>query len=816
MEFEPRELKSNSVPTLKAGHRFRAPNFKWTNKTNDVTAAALRYATERNWHVFPALIIGKQKLSYYAETEPRRSGLKWGMTCDHDKLRYYYGQKPRAGVGIPTGPINDIFVVETDMKEAGHRGNGEEALAILVAANGALPDTLMARSPSGSLHRYYRWPRDGGPAIKNSSNRIALPDGTLALGVDVRGDGGMVVAPPTRRGDGVYVWINWGTPIADAPDWLVAACRAASDNSGDEHTSSAEPEAPIEMVAAAVAVIENPDLDWESWNRIGMAIWRASGGRGAGIFDSFSQKSRRYDPGRTADKWAEYFDYPPTKIGAGTIFHLADEADPDWRDLCDEDVVERHYAERDRRADEITREANLNDDYQMAEIAAAYEAEGNSLEAAIAEVAAQTSSPEASSTNSTADAEPAAGAARTNGSAKANGTEAPPRPPLIPFVPRPAVEIPRRRWLHAAHYIRGNVVMTVAPGGFGKSSLVIANAIEMVLGRGILGPDPTEADLRVGYWNAEDPPDEVERRIAALCQHHGIDNAALAGRLFVGRRLQAGRRLIKLGAYGARAVIDKEAFKVLAAYVRDHRIDVLVLDPLVAFHGVSENDNGMMEQVVSEFARIAEATGSCVELVHHTRKRQGGTGGELTDEDSRGASAIGNAARSVRVLNRLTEDEATLCGIAAEERTSYLRFDRQKKNMTPADKATWVRLASVALPNGDDVQAIERWSYVAGEGRVDPDLAIWAHEEVGRRSYKAEPRADDWFGRAVANRLGLSLEETAERKRVRKTVEKLETMGVLVRDQVRDPDRRRNYTYFRPGPWSRPEVDALRPEEVIF
>jgi hypothetical protein len=790
-----------------------------TNTTNDVLAAALRYATECAWHVFPALIIGKQKLSYYGEDNPDGSGLKWGMTCDHDKLRYYYGQKPRAGVGIPTGPINDIFVVETDVREAGHRGDGEAALAILVAANGALPDTLMARSPSGSIHRYYRWPRDGGAPIKNSSNSIRLPDGTTALGVDVRGDGGMVVAPPTRRGDGVYVWINWWTPIADAPDWLVAACRAASAGDGGEHVSNAEPEAPIEMVAAAMRVVPNPDdLNWEEWNRRGIAIFNATAGRGFATFDAWSQKWFRYNANDTLEAWRGYLKRPPPKtIGAGTIFHLADEADPDWRDACDEDVVERHYAERDRRADEITREANVNDDYQMAEIAAEFAAEGGSIETAIAEAAAQTSSPETSSTNSTADAEPSP-ETKPNGGAppsSAAGTPPPPPPPtptLRPFVPRPAVDIPPRRWLHAKHYIRNNVVMTVAPGGYGKSSIVIANAIEMALGRGILGPDPTEGAIRVAYWNIEDPAEEVERRIAAFCQQHAIDATALAGRLFVGGRMKAGRRFVKIDRRtGGSAVVNREMFDGLAGYIRNNRIDCVILDPFVAFHGVPENDNGLMEQVVSEFARLAEATGACVELVHHTRKRQGGGNGELTDEDSRGASAVAYATRSIRVINRMTEDEADACAVPREDRSAHIRVDRHKRNMMPAEKATWFRLASVGLANGDEVQAVERWSFSAGDERVDTDLAIWAKEEVGRQAYKTAAQADGWFGHALANRLGVALAEDGVRKRIKITISRLEILGAIAREPR--PDGRRVASYFRPGPWvpPTPEEVAARP-----
>ena len=70
----------------------------------------------------------------------------------------------------------------------------------------------MAESPSGSVHRYYRHPGNG--------IRITSRSGALARGVDVKGDGGMVIAPPSKRGDGHYRWLN-NLPIADTPDWLL-------------------------------------------------------------------------------------------------------------------------------------------------------------------------------------------------------------------------------------------------------------------------------------------------------------------------------------------------------------------------------------------------------------------------------------------------------------------------------------------------------------------------------------------------------------------------------------------------------------------
>jgi hypothetical protein len=103
-------------------------------------------------------------------------------------------------------------------------------------------------------------------------------------------------------------------------------------NGGDPHEIGEEPQAEVARIAAALAVIPNNE-DWDGWNAIGMATWRATGGSAEGLaaFDAFSKRSPKYDAGTTAKKWAAYFKSPPKHIGAGTIFYLADQADSGWR-----------------------------------------------------------------------------------------------------------------------------------------------------------------------------------------------------------------------------------------------------------------------------------------------------------------------------------------------------------------------------------------------------------------------------------------------------------------------------------------------------
>jgi hypothetical protein len=101
-------------------------------------------------------------------------------------------------------------VVEADTPE-GHDIDGIASLKALETQHGILPGTLLAISPTGSVHHYFSHP---GVKIKNSASEIAP-------GIDVRGDGGMVIAPPSiKPGGGCYRWLN-GLGVAAAPSWLL-------------------------------------------------------------------------------------------------------------------------------------------------------------------------------------------------------------------------------------------------------------------------------------------------------------------------------------------------------------------------------------------------------------------------------------------------------------------------------------------------------------------------------------------------------------------------------------------------------------------
>ena len=118
-------------------------------------------------------------------------------------------------------------------------------------------------------------------------------------------------------------------------DYLTAldAGRNAAAN-GATHTVRApnpDPQRSIAAIVAALACIPNTVQDWDAWSRIGMAAWRASGGRGAGLdaWITWSAKHPCHDPGACEERWQHWFASPPTRIGFGTLYYEARK----WRPL---------------------------------------------------------------------------------------------------------------------------------------------------------------------------------------------------------------------------------------------------------------------------------------------------------------------------------------------------------------------------------------------------------------------------------------------------------------------------------------------------
>lgn len=151
---------------------------------------AITYA-RRGWRVFP--VRGKLPLVMWAEE----------ATTDEDKITVWWTQEhPDAGIGLVTG--SGLVVLDVDAAHGGIDSMG----ALFAEYAGSLGDTPVVRTGGGGLHFYFSTPIE----LRNKTN--------VRKGIDIRGDGGYVVAPPSPHASGTpYAWEDSGPndPMSDWP-----------------------------------------------------------------------------------------------------------------------------------------------------------------------------------------------------------------------------------------------------------------------------------------------------------------------------------------------------------------------------------------------------------------------------------------------------------------------------------------------------------------------------------------------------------------------------------------------------------------------
>ncbi|MBI5243391.1 MAG: bifunctional DNA primase/polymerase [Elusimicrobia bacterium] len=153
---------------------------------------------ELGWAVFPLVPNAKKPLT--------KNGFKDAAKSAY-LVRKWWTERPDANIGIATGEASGLAVVDVDVK------NGAKGRESLASIKGMTP-TLTAATPSGGWHLYYAWP-EGGMRSKNG----------LLPGVDVKADGGYVVAPGSRIDGKDYEWLDPEAHIMAVPDAVIALMR---------------------------------------------------------------------------------------------------------------------------------------------------------------------------------------------------------------------------------------------------------------------------------------------------------------------------------------------------------------------------------------------------------------------------------------------------------------------------------------------------------------------------------------------------------------------------------------------------------------
>ena len=364
-----------------------------------------------------------------------------------------------------------------------------------------------------------------------------------------------------------------------------------------------------------------------------------------------------------------------------------------------------------------------------------------------------------------------------------------------PFVLGNVAAIPKREWVYGRHYIRKYLSVTVAPGGGGKTAITIAEAVAMASGKPILGVE-TEP-RKVWVWNLEDPLEELQRRIAAICQHYGITQDDLGDRLLV----NSGRDepLIIAEPMGSSNVLTPAA-DALTHHIKALGVDVITVDPFVSSHHLSENDNKAIDMVVKRWAQVANDANCSVELVHHVRK--GNPGVDASVSDARGASALVDAARHVRRLQRMTAEEARSANIDESEFWRYSREGDSKDNLAPpTSDSTWRKMVSVELLNGDNVGVVEPWSWPDAFSDITVADLRRVQRALDANEWREDVRSKTWAGNAVAEALELDIKDASVRSKVKTLISVWVANGALRVVEHADSSRHMR-SFVRVGEWA--------------
>lgn len=288
--------------------------------------AALAYVRKFGWPVFPVNSIDEDGRCTCGKADCGRpgkhplgrlvpNGLR-GASLDPVVVANWWKQAPYANIGIPTGLPSGLVALDVDTAKA-----GDDSLFDLEQRFGPLPTTPQALTGGGGLHILFAHP-GGELRIKNSIEN-------LGPGLDVRGDGGYIIAAPSSHVSGRrYEWElsrhPKDTPRAAVPDWLLERIvdtprpdRAPSGPGGCGRLYPGE----LGRIRAALAYLD-PE-PYNTWIHIGMAL-HSSGDdeRGFALWTEWAGKSPKFDLADHQRRWAS-FQRRGNGITLGTLFASA-------------------------------------------------------------------------------------------------------------------------------------------------------------------------------------------------------------------------------------------------------------------------------------------------------------------------------------------------------------------------------------------------------------------------------------------------------------------------------------------------------------
>lgn len=182
--------------------------------------AALGYAT-KGWPVFPCHGVTAAGCSCRTPDcaspgkHPRVARGLNSASTDRAQITRWWERSPSSNIGVRTGAESGLVVLDVDTVHGGSR-----SIKALIDRHGELSSVPRVRTGSGGWHLFFAHP---GEPVRNSA-------GLLGPGLDIRGDGGYVIAPPSvHASGGHYRWEVDAASLPPLPDWLFALLSRPRD-----------------------------------------------------------------------------------------------------------------------------------------------------------------------------------------------------------------------------------------------------------------------------------------------------------------------------------------------------------------------------------------------------------------------------------------------------------------------------------------------------------------------------------------------------------------------------------------------------------
>jgi hypothetical protein len=242
---------------------------------------------------------------------PGTGGFK-KATTDPIQIRAWWKHHEHL-IGLPTGAASGVCCIDVDTSE--DHADGVTEWDKLVAQHEPI------------VTREHRSATDGPHLIFDFDWPTGCSSGQLPKGIEVKGQGGYIVLPPSRRKGRAYT-VHHDIDPDPLPLWLRDLITAGRQRGTARRQRWDEPfrgqvTADAEEVTDAMARIRNADVGWDDWKAMALRLYASLGEAGFKLFDAWSQKSSKYDEDNTIEAWEQVIASPPDRTGAGAIFAIA-------------------------------------------------------------------------------------------------------------------------------------------------------------------------------------------------------------------------------------------------------------------------------------------------------------------------------------------------------------------------------------------------------------------------------------------------------------------------------------------------------------